>query len=91
MSKEIVEKARENMRGVLDVVAEKIKQNRVPTEDQQLQEYMAVRGDPFKMAALVVGKIKAFERTAGRPLGKDPLTAAREYERQMEILLKQRS
>ena len=89
MQREIVEKAKANMRAVLDKVAEQAKLETVPTQNEQVQEYLQVRGDPFKVAQLVVGKLKAFEQATGRPLGKDPLTAAREYERDMEILIKE--
>lgn len=56
------------------------------TDAEQLREYERVRGNPHRVAAKVMSMMQTYQQTYGRPLGMDPLTAARQWEAAMETL-----
>ena len=85
--RQIVQNANQHMRDVMEPTMHAMRQGNVPTEEEQIDEYRAVRGDPHKTAAVVVGKMKNYEQVTGRKLGIDPLQAARQWEQAMERLM----
>lgn len=89
--RQVVQGAAAHMHDVLGPAVQSMRAGNTPTDEEQLDEYAKVRGDPYATANLVVSKMRAYEALTGRKMGIDPLTAARQYEQAMERLRLARS